>query len=364
MVTSVKVLFVSAFSSNELGAYHQRLTNLKEGLQQFNVFTGMLYIGDYFVKSPILLKALDIPLMKKEFEKYDVIHAGASSACYVMGLAKKLGHFTLLQDVHGCIEELLLQEGALNFGREYAYMQGLILEEISNRTSDLFITCSKPLKDRLLEKGINKDVIEIIRNGVDTELFKPKDCPSNDKEFLVTYAGNFQKWQGIENLLAAAKLITDPDIKFRIIGFRNEDVSLKNRFREELTGQVELIDSLNQTELVNQLCSSDILIIPRNRNIATQMAFPTKFAEYLAVGKAVIMTNVDETSSFVRKFNCGFVCEPSAEAIAQTIMKAKKLAPEALCRMGKNGRQLVESQFDRKVIAKQYFEFLRNELPK
>ncbi len=356
----MKVLFVSAFSSKELGAYHQRLTNLKEGLQQFNVTTGMLFIGDYLIKSPILLKALNIPLIKKEFDKYDLIHAGASSACYVMGLAKKLGHFTLLQDVHGCIEELLLQEGTLNFGRDYAYAQGLILEEVSNRTSDLFITCSKPLRDRLLKKGIRKN-IEIIRNGVDTQLFKPKDFPSNKEEFVVTYAGNFQKWQGIENLVAAAKLITDTKIKFRIIGFKKEDSLLKNTINQALKSQATLIDSLNQDELVNQLCSSDVLIIPRNRNIATQMAFPTKFAEYLAVGKPVIMTNVDETANFVKKFNCGFICEPSANSIAQTIIKAKNLPSETLENMGKNGRQLAESEFDRKVIAKQYYEFLRNQ---
>jgi glycosyltransferase involved in cell wall biosynthesis len=359
----VRVLFVSAFSSREFWAYHQRLTNLKEGLKQLNVPTGMLCIGDYFIKLPTLLKAVNIPLIKKEFGNYDVIHAGASSACYVMGLAKKLGHYKLIQDVHGCIEELLLLGGTLDFHRDYSYLQELILEKISNITSDLFITCSKPLKDRLLQKGIDKDIIEVIRNGVDTELFKPKDCLSNGKEFVVTYAGSFQKWQGIENLLAAAKLITDADLKFRIIGFTNEDSPLKNKIRHALKGQAELIDSLNQTELVNQLCSSDVLIIPRNRSIATQMAFPTKFAEYLAVGKPVITTNVDETSNFVRGYGCGFVCEPSAEAIAQTIMKAKKLPQEALRHMGKNGRQLAELKFDRKVIARQYLEFLQNKLP-
>jgi glycosyltransferase involved in cell wall biosynthesis len=354
-VKFVKVLFVSAFSSRELGAYHQRLNNLKEGLHQYNVSTGILYIGDYFLRSPILLQALDIPSMKSEFEKYDVVHAGASSACYVMALAKKLGHYKLVQDVHGCIEELLLQEGFFNFGRDFAYAQGLITEEISLRKSDLFITCSRPLKDRLLKKGISKDIAAIIRNGVDIELFKQKDFPANSGQFVVTYAGNFQKWQGIENVLAAAKLIRDPEIKFRIIGFTNEDAQLKNRFRTELKEQVELVDSVNQMELVNQLCSSDVLIIPRNRNIATQMAFPTKFAEYLAVGKPVIITNVDETSDFVINFKCGFVCEPSAEAIAQTIIKAKKLGTDALRRMGQNGRQLAENQ---------YFDFLHDTLPK
>jgi glycosyltransferase involved in cell wall biosynthesis len=42
------------------------------------------------------------------------------------------------------------------------------------------------------------------------------------------------------------------------------------------------------------------------------MAFPTKFAEYVATGRPVIVTNVDETANFVQKFDCGFVCQPNS----------------------------------------------------
>ena len=206
-------------------------------------------------------------------------------------------------------------------------------------------------------------MIEVVPNSVDTELFKPGDCPSNGEQFVVTYAGGFQKWQGLENLVGAAKMIRDVDVKFKIIGFRKEDQMLKDEYSHVLAGKAELIDSLSQNELVNQLRLSDILIIPRNKNYATQMAFPTKFAEYMAIGKPVIVTNVDETSRFVRQFNSGFVCEPSAESIARTIMEAKRLPSNTLLALGVNGRQLAESHFDRKIIAKEYCEFLHEKLP-
>jgi glycosyltransferase involved in cell wall biosynthesis len=197
---------------------------------------------------------------------------------------------------------------------------------------------------------------------VDTELFKPKDVSSDGNKFVVTYAGAFQKWQGIENLVAAAKLIKETDVRFRIIGFRKRDRALKNRLKRILGCKVELIDSLSQGELVDQLCSSNILIIPRSRHCATQMAFPTKFSEYIATGKPLIVTDVDETANFVKEYNCGFVCEPSAESIARTIIKAKELPSSNLLDMGKKGRNLAESQFDKRVIGKQYYEFLRNVL--
>lgn len=361
----MKILFVSATSSgrvsNTLSAMNQRLLNLEEGLGQCGATTGMMYLGDYFIKDPTLIQALNIPMIMRELDGYDIVHGGTSAVCYVLGLIRKLHTFTLIHDIHGCLEEFfLLKKGKFGLNSYFSYLQGLLLEEISNRNADFFIACSQPLSDRLVERGIDPRKIEVIRNGVDTELFKPRKFPSNGKEFVVTYAGAFQKWQGIDNLVAAAKLIKETDVKFRIIGFRKEDYALKNELKQNLAGKVELIDSLSQDEIVNQLCSSDILIIPRSRHCVTQMAFPTKFAEYIATEKPVIVTDVDETANFVKKFNCGFVCEPSAESIAKTIIKARNLPSNTLLTMGTNGRHLAESQFDRRIIAKQYFEFLRN----
>jgi glycosyltransferase involved in cell wall biosynthesis len=362
-VMPMKILFVSAFASSDLSSYRQRLLNLKEGLQRCGVVADMLYLGDYFFRSPILIEALNIPIIRRELEGYDAVHGG-QAASYVLGLVKKLQNFMLIHDVHGCIEEFhILKQGNFDLINNIRYLQGLILEEVSVRNSDFFVTCSKPLRDRLLHRGIDPSVVEVLRNGVDTELFKPKDVSSDGKGFVVTYAGAFQRWQGIENLVTAATLIKETDVKFRIIGFRKEDHVLKNKLERILAGRAELIDSLSQDELVDQLCLSDILIIPRSRHCATQMAFPTKFAEYIATGKPVIVTNVDETANFVRESNCGFVCEPSAESIAKTIIKVRRLPSRTLLNMGKNGRRLAESKFDIRIIAKQYYEFLRKVLP-
>jgi glycosyltransferase involved in cell wall biosynthesis len=217
--------------------------------------------------------------------------------------------------------------------------------------------------DRLVHRGVDRHAVEVVRNGVDTGLYEPRGFSSNGGDFTVTYAGAFQKYQGIENLAAAFALIKEPIVKLKIIGFRKEDYALKSKLERILTGRAELIDSLSQDKLVDQLRLSDILIIPRSRHCGTQMAFPTKFAEYIAVGKPVIVTDVDETANFVREFNCGFVCEPSADSIAKTIIRAARLPSEILVGMGKSGRRLAESHFDRRVIAKHYYEFLRRSLP-
>ncbi len=363
VVVRMKILFVSYTSSKDHSSYNRRLLNLKEGLERNGAATGMLYLGDYFFKSPTFIKALNIPMIIKEVVGYDVVHAGADSACYVMSVLKKLRKVRLIFDIHGGIEEYFLTERLFGFINYLPYMQGLLLNELSMRNSDYFVACSKPLFDRLVVRGIVSSNATIIRNGVDTNLFKPQASRSGSSDFVVTYAGAFQKWQGIENFVNAAMMLKEADVKFRIIGFRNEDYPLKSHLKQILSDKAELIDSLNKHDLINQLCSSDILVIPRSKNYASQLAFPTKFAEYIATGKPVIVTAVDETASFVRKYHCGFVCEPSAQSIARTIVDAKKLPPDTLLEMGRHGRRLAETMFDLQVIGTQYYNFLRQNIP-
>lgn len=359
----MKILFVSYTGSKNNISYNRRLLNLKEGLEKNGVVSEMLYLGDYFFKSPTLIEALNIPMIMKKVDGYDAIHAGTSSACFVMGILKKLRNLRLIYDIHGSAEEFFLTERVFGFINYLHYMQGLLLNELSIRNSDYFVTCSKPLLDRLKDNGINSNRATIIRNGVDTGLFKPKDFQPISNKFVVTYAGAFQKWQGLENFVNAATMTKDPDIKFRIIGFSNGDHQLKSHLRRILSDKAELINSLEKHDLIDQLCSSDILVIPRSKNFALQLAFPTKFAEYIAVGKPVIVTDVDETATFVRKYNCGFVCEPSAQSIAKTIANAKKLPSDVLLEMGRNGRRLAETTFDLGVIGEQYFKFLCQNIP-
>ena len=354
----LKVLFASVSTSNTSSCYTQRLSLLKGGIEQCGIFVDILYLGDYFIRSPFFAEALNIPMLKKEVDGYDVIHGGAANASYVMSIMKNFCRFKLIYDVHGSPEDVLLNE-RLGFSSIFSYFEEFMFEQISLRYSDFFITCSKPLRNNLLRRGIDKLKVEVIRNGVDTKLFAPQEISSNGSKFVVTYGGAFQRWQGIENLIAAATSITDPSVSFKIIGFRKKDSVLKTKIERMLTGKAELINSLSQIELVQQLRLSDILLIPRSRHRVTQLAFPTKFAEYIATGKPVIVTDVDETADFVRKYNCGFVCEPSAKSIAKAIIKAKQTPTEDLLEMGRNGRKLAESQFDWRIIGKQYFEFLQ-----
>jgi len=362
----MKVLFVSSlpsFYTDENSSYVHRLIMLKKGLEGQGIDTNILYLGDYLFSTPSLITPLNLPFISKLMRGYDVIHGGGTGGAYVAGLAK---HFLKLDskivyDVHGnTIEEnRLLRRGIFDITGNYKVVQTKIMESIATKYSDYFIVCSEPLKDYYISKGIEKDRIEVILNGVDTELFKPKDANNKqNKNFIVTYAGGFHRYQGVDTLIQAGELLQEENIKLRVIGFQRGDLHLKKSIKQRLGEKAELIDRLPRKALVSYLNESDILVIPRPSCPPLIFSFATKFVEYTSIGKPIIVTRVSQIARLVEEYNCGLVCEPTPESLADTIMKAKKLPYNELLKMGTNGRKLAVTKFSQESIGKKYSEFI------
>jgi glycosyltransferase involved in cell wall biosynthesis len=356
---SLKVLLVTPGTSSDDTADVRRLTVLKNGLESCGVQTHIISLGDYFLSKPQILQPINIPRLLKMATNYDVVHS-AGFAAYVMALAKMLKKFTLICDIQGSFEEdRFLRRNAFDFRAYYSQFIYSIGITPMLKHADYFIPCSRLLAGELVRRGIYKNRICVIRNGIDTEVFRPSIERRTTNVFTITYAGGFQKYQGLENLLGAAHRLKDVNVKFKIIGFRSNDFALKEEIREAFGSRVELVDFLSERkQLVSHLQDSDVFIIPRGRNPATVSAFPTKFAEYLSVGKPVIVTDVDETAEFVKIYDCGFVCRPDVDSISNAIVEASETSSARRNQMGENGRRLAETEFDQKVLGKAYYQFL------
>jgi glycosyltransferase involved in cell wall biosynthesis len=120
------------------------------------------------------------------------------------------------------------------------------------------------------------------------------------------------------------------------------------------------MDFMPGAGLINYLCGSDALIIPRMSHPALEVAFPTKFAEYVACGVPVIVTDVGDAGVLTRRHRCGLVCGTSAASIAGAIMDLKSCSPAERQEMGDNGRRLAEDLLDYRKISVKYYEFLKH----
>ena len=198
----------------------------------------------------------------------------------------------------------------------------------------------------------------LLRNGVDLDLFRPNPTPPPASPFIVAYAGGFQPWQGLDNLVQAFTRIDDPNIKLRIIGFKSADLPFKQQLKALLGDKVELIDRVPQTDLIDLLTSAHVCAIPRAPHPAVRVAMPTKFGEYLGMGMPTLVCDVDETAAMVRQAHCGWVSEPTPEAIAATILNAASAPAAQLTTMRQNARRLAQQEFAWEVIWQRYAQLV------
>jgi glycosyltransferase involved in cell wall biosynthesis len=365
----MRILFVSHQSKNTpSNAYNQRIFNNESHCRQLGADTSILFLEDLFFHSPVLLQVLNIPFILRYLRQFDVVIAEANGPACVLAIAKRLlGSDTLsIYDVHNDAfsECRLVRKGPFDLSGYFVEFQIRLLEYIAFNCIDFFSVASPGLKQRLLSRNryIKDENVEVILNGVELESFKfPRDQQSkisnSENCFTVTYAGSYYKYQGIKNLIEAAEILRDENVHFKFLSLRKGDFTIKNEILTRLKEKATAVEWLPRDKLISELLKSDVLMIPSMRG-CNRAIFPSKFAEFLALAMPVIVTSIDETASIVKKFDCGFVCEPTAESIAETILAAKKLPHEILCSKGYNGRQFAETELDINIICKKYLQFL------
>ncbi|MFL5735299.1 MAG: glycosyltransferase family 4 protein [Chloroflexia bacterium] len=369
------------FLSNEHGlersgsAYAYRLEKLRRAIEEHGIETEFLSLREQPVGRPILAQPLNVPIIryrgtvKRAPAGYDFIHAGGNAAYTAVFLKRHTGA-RIIHDVHGdTVSEAQLERQSnrdlphskKNKSPAYRLLQAVVADTVAYRNSDYFLAVSRPLEERLIcEQHIPQHRIGLVRNGVDLELFDralgAEEAPSSS--FMIGYAGGFQRWQGLDNLIAAFELLAADSVRLKIIGFTGQEAGLKADIARRLGDKVDLVDRVTQSELVSQLATVQVLIIPRPSHRAVEVAFPTKFGEYIALGKPIIVCDVDETARLVQQHSCGLVSQPNPEALAESIRAASRLSHIELRRLGLNARALAEREFSWEHIGRRYAELL------
>jgi glycosyltransferase involved in cell wall biosynthesis len=148
-------------------------------------------------------------------------------------------------------------------------------------------------------------------NGVDAERFNPDRFDDDDRQglrdrygitadaILVTFVGTFGQWHGVDVLATAvrdnAQWARDEHVHFLLVG----DGLKMPEARAALAGLEEiatLAGLVPQDEAPLHLAASDVLVSPHVPNADGSAFFgsPTKLFEYMAAGKAIVASDLDQ----------------------------------------------------------------------
>jgi glycosyltransferase involved in cell wall biosynthesis len=204
----------------------------------------------------------------------------------------------------------------------------------------------------------------VLPNGVNTELFKPRNpdlklkcqLKLTNNENIVISVCRLVGWKGIQyGIKAVAKLIEKShSITYLIVGDgeykKDLEILAKNL---HLSDQVMFIGNIRNTELPRYYSIADIAIFP---SIANE-TFGISIAEAMACGMPVISTNVGGIPEVVHK-GSGFLVPPKddnflAEAI-ETLLLNDSLREE----MGKAGRKWIVENFSWDIVIEKFEDIL------
>jgi len=243
---------------------------------------------------------------------------------------KKLGLHVVVE-LHGL--------HSAEMGRGGAAARGLVrwLERFVLRRADQIIAMSHTQREYVVSAfGVAPEKIRVIWGPVDLDVFRYQD-PDDGSTFRVGYSGNDFPWQGVDDCLAAAALLSsDPEVEFVFVtgsGWRTDLGGLARCMR---------IAAVTREQTAEQLARCHLLLSPR-KGKAADMQYPFKLSSYLAAGRPVIATDVSDQRRILEKARCGLIVPPgSPQAIAEAVMRLKGEAPEARVEMGRRARRFAE----------------------
>ena len=200
------------------------------------------------------------------------------------------------------------------------------IELLNLEKADLVVVVSRPLKEELINKGIDEDKILVNPNGVDTDKYSPKISGSKIRDnfglngkIVFGFIGTFGGWHGAEILAEAfARLLKGkPELKNNVRlmmigdGLRIHDVKriLSNNHIED---QCVLPGLVPQDEGPTYLAACDFLVSPHVPNPDGTPFFgsPTKLFEYMAMGKGIIASDLDQIGEILDHNKTAIMVKP------------------------------------------------------
>lgn len=224
------------------------------------------------------------------------------------------------------------------------------------------LTITDALRREMISRGVPEEKIVVVPNGVDTDRFRPvKRNTELESELglsgktVIGYVGSVLDYEGLELLLDAARQLKNDrnDFHVLIVGDGAELESFQQRVLRERLGDVVTFTGRVPHDLVGDYYSLvDIAPFPRLPLPVCEMVSPLKPFEALAMGKAVISSDVAALAEIIDDGVTGLL-HRKGDTRDLTLKLKLLLDDEALrARIGEAGMNWVRRERDWKRLAR------------
>lgn len=225
------------------------------------------------------------------------------------------------------------------------------VERANLMQADLIIVVSRALEATLLAEGVDPERVLVNPNGVDPDEYHPAISVEGvrarlglEGRLVMGFVGTFGRWHGAEILARATPKILNalPAAHVLFVGDGNTMPEVRAALEATPIGQgVTFTGLVPPSEAREYMAACDILVSPHVPNPDGTPFFgsPTKLFEYMAMGKAIVASNLDQIGEVLSHGKTAWLVKPGdADDLAAGIVKLGR-DPDLRAALGKAARE-------------------------
>ena len=212
------------------------------------------------------------------------------------------------------------------------------IELVNVNGADLVVVVSRAMRDELVARGVAADRILVNANAVDPDRYRPDiDGAAVRRRYglegktVVGFISTFQPWHGAEALARAFVILMrdHPEHRERVrmlmVGTGSAEAATRQIIsRAGLDAFVHFCGLVAQADGPQHLGACDILVSPHVPNPDGSPFFgsPTKLFEYMAMGRGIVASDLDQIGEVLRHGETAWLVPPDdPEALARGLAR-------------------------------------------
>ena len=299
--------------------------------------------------------------LKKRLGDYQIIHDNQSLSYALLHIQQ---NFPLVTTIHHPItrDHKLELENAKNWKQRLSSNRWhgfLRMQKKVAPSLKAIITPSHSSKiDISNEFSVNKDFIDVVHNGIDTETFKPNDNKNRIKNRIITTASADVPLKGLKYLINALPKIISlyPDTELVVIGkAKSNGETMKLIKKLNLLPHIHFKSNLKEKDIVDLYASAELAVIP-----SLYEGFGFGAGEAMSCGVPLISTLSGGLEDIV-KGSC-YEIEPGSSVQIENAVIDLFDNEEEMKRVALLGRKRILEKFNWRQAAKGYLAIYEREI--
>ncbi len=317
-----------------------------------------------------LLFALTAVLASFRVRKPDLVIA--TSPQFFVGVAgaviSKLKRRPFVLEIRDLWPKSVVELGQLGEGPILSALESL--EKWLYRSAAGVVVNTRTFRDHISERGVDRDDIELIYNGIDPALFQPR--PKNEallaqhglaNRFTVAYVGTLGLAHGLSLLIdVAERLKGHANLRFVLIGDGADRAMLEAEIERRGLDNVVMLGLQPRSAMPDWIASIDLLLVMLRDLPVFETVIPSKIFEFLALERPVVVAAKGEIRRMMEEAEGAIVIDPENEDQMVTAIESVMDDPEPAARRGESGRRWVEAGYIRDDLARRMAAFLERVL--